>query len=302
MPLMLLYVAHPGEVLFTASRVSMLVPGWIEPAAAALGTTPFGLILEQIWVTALGLSAAELQGVYYGSGVPLLFGLSTPLFYLGLLYCILHLRDPRYNLPLLALALTLLVGGLSIQAPNAQRMLLLPPILAMAVTLPLNQAVEWIAARAVRLKPAAVVIAAGLVLVMGAQNLDHLFGRYFRQDQYGSLNGEVTMEMVNVLKEVPSRQPVYFIGGERMGFYSIPSLPYLLPDVRGIDLEYPYALPENEDSPDLQYWIFVLPEQTQALELIHERYSPADLSARYNRQGRLLFYLYRREGNRQTEP
>jgi 4-amino-4-deoxy-L-arabinose transferase-like glycosyltransferase len=293
MPLMLLYLAHPDEILFTASRVSMLVPGWIEPAAAALGTTPLGLILEQIWVTGLGISAAELQGVYYGSGVPLLFGLSTPFLYLGLLYSIWHLRDARFSLPVLTLLATLIIGGLSIQAPNAQRMLLLPPVLAMLIVIPIDQAVKWLRRRAVRLTIPAVLFAFGLVLVMGAQNLTHLFGRYLPQNEYGSLNGEVTMGMIQVLREEPYRQPVYFVGGDRMSFYSIPSLPYLLPDVEGVDLDDPFILPKGTTQSDQPQLVFVLPEQTLALEVIHERYSPGELRASYNRRGQLLFYLYR---------
>jgi len=79
-----LYAHHPDSLLFTASRVSMLVPGWLGPAAEALGTTPLGLILEQTWITLLGLGVAALQGVYYDPGVPMLFGISLPLILLGL--------------------------------------------------------------------------------------------------------------------------------------------------------------------------------------------------------------------------
>lgn len=293
MPLMLLYLAHPDEILFTASRVSMLVPGWIEPAAAALGTTPLGLVLEQIWVTGLGISAAELQGVYYGSGVPLLFGLSTPFFYLGLLYSLWHLRDARFSLPLLTLLATLIVGGLSIQAPNAQRMLLLPPMLSMLIVIPLDRSLAWVRAHVASLTMPASLLAFGLVLVMGAQNLTHLFGRYLPQNEYGSLNGEVTMGMIQILRDESHRQPVYFVGGDRMSFYSIPSLPYLLPDVEGVDLNDPFIIPEGTAQSDQPQLFFILPEQTLALEVIHERYSPGELRASYNRRGQLLFYLYR---------
>ena len=295
MPLLLLYLAHPDELFFTASRVSMLVPGWIEPAAAALGTTPLGLVLEQTWVTALGLSAAELQGVYYGSGAPLLFGLSVPFFYLGLLYCLWRIRDARFSLPLLTLGITFIIGGLSIQAPNAQRMLLLPPVLAMLVVLPLDRAAGWISARSRRLGAAAAVVAFGLVLAMSVQNLVQLFERYFPEEVYGSLNGEVTMEMVDILRDETPQWPVFFIGGDRMSFNSIPSLPYLLPDVVGLDLEYPYDLPVIEPGPGRELLFFILPGQSRAMDIIHERYAPGEESARYNRQGQLLFYLYRFE-------
>jgi len=293
MPLALLYLAHPQELLFTSSRVSMLVPGWIGPAAAALGTTPLGLVLEQTWVTALGLSAAELQGVYYGSGVPLLFGLSTPLFYIGLVYCLWRLRDPRCSLPLLTLGATVIVGGLSIQAPNAQRMLLLPPVLAMLVILPLDRSLEWIASKWPRLRLAGLLLALALVIAAGWQNIDQLFRRYFPREQYGSLNGQVTMGMIETLRGEDLRRSVYFVGGERMYFDSIPSLPYLLPAARGIDLAYPYQVPSAAAGMDAPLLFFILPEQTQALEQIHERYPHGVLSTSYNRQGQLLFYLYR---------
>ncbi|MFN2149337.1 MAG: ArnT family glycosyltransferase [Anaerolineales bacterium] len=297
MPLLLLYLAHPGEIFFTASRVSMLLPGWIEPAAAALGTTPLGLVLEQIWVTALGLSAGELQGVYYGSGVPLLFGLSVPIFYLGLFICLWRIRDPRFNLPLLTLGATLLIGGLSIQAPNAQRMMLLMPMTALLIAIPLDRAADWLGQRLGPVAHAAATAASlALVCFMAFQNLSQLFGTYFPREAYGSLNGEVAMRMVDVLGDTGFEQPVFFVGGDRMSFYSIPSLPYLLPDVAGVDLEYPYEVPETVPQQDQPLLFIILPEQSSALELIHERYAPGKLSASYNRRGQLLFYLYRYDG------
>ena len=134
-----------------------------------------------------------------------------------------------------------------------------------------------------------------LVLVMGLQNLILLFSEYFPRETYGSLNGEVTMKIVEVLQETEIEQPVYFIGGDRMSFYSIPSLPYLLPDVEGVDLPYPFEVPEAKSQSGKPLLFIVLPEQTNALELIHERYAPGNQSASYNRRGQLLFYLYQYE-------
>jgi hypothetical protein len=293
MPLFLLYLQHPESLVFTASRVSMIVPGWIEPAAAALGTTPLGLVLEQIWITASGLTISELQGVYFGSGVPLLFGVSSVLFFLGFLISVRSLRDPRHGLPLLTLLGTLIIGGLSIQAPNAQRMLLLPPVLALWVAIPLDSAVSWLSARVPTGKQLFNLTAGVILGVAAFQNVNHMFREYFPAEDYGSLNGEVTMEMISVLREESPEVEVYFVGGERMYFNSIPSLPYLLPGRTGKDLEAPFEIESGGTSPRHQLLFFILPEQTTALEQIPERYIPGVTSTRYNRHGRLLFYVYR---------
>ncbi len=293
MPLALLYLQHPDSLFFTAGRVSMIVPGWIEPAAAALGTTPLGLVLEQIWITTLGLTIAELQGVYFGSGVPMLFGISAVLFLLGLFISLAHLRDPRHSLPILTLLATVIVGGLSIQAPNAQRMLLLPPMLALWIAVPLDSSVAWLTSRVPSLQWGYRLAAAALLVLAASQNLLHLFRDYFPNEDYGSLNGEVTMEMINILRDEPSDVEVYFIGGDRMFFNSIPSLPYLLPGMTGEDLEPPFNLPDEKASPPGPSLFFILPEQTMALEKIPERYNPGVTSTRYNRHERLLFYVYR---------
>jgi hypothetical protein len=125
----------------------VLIPGWTAEAAAALGTTAAGLVLEQIWVTALGLTVAELQGVYYAPGVPMLISVSAVLFVAGLVLCLMRIRDPRYSLLLLVGAGAILLGGLSIQAPNSQRLLYVAPALALMVVLPLEAVREWSARR-----------------------------------------------------------------------------------------------------------------------------------------------------------
>lgn len=295
MPLVLLYAAHPDMLLFTSSRVSMLVPGWLTEAAAALGTTPVGLILEQAWVTFLGLSVAELQGVYYGSGVPLLFGLSALLVWAGLAWALVHFRDPRGSLQWLTLVGTVVVGGLSIQAPNAQRMLLLPPVLALAVACALEFAHEMALRRLPRGRYIMTLLLTGLLLGSMLQNLRFFYLDYLPRERYGSLNGEVAQAMIDLLQEEPGHPRVYFLGGERMAFHSIPSLPYLLPNVEGQTITARSDLPlEIEQQVDTSIFI-VLPAQAQALEQIQERFSSGKPIPIYNRYGRLLFYLTRIE-------
>ena len=295
LPLVLLYLRHPESLFFTASRVSMLIPGWIGPAAEALGTTPLGLVFEQIWVTALGLTIAEIQGVYYGSGIPMLIGASAWIFWIGFIYCAIRFREARCGLILITILTTLLVGGLSIQAPNGQRMLLLSPILAILIASTLDRIYVFISGRWPQIKPVAAIGISLLIVLMMGENIKHLFLDYFPSENYGSVNGEVTQEIIELLEVEPPQTPLFFMGGDRMSVHSIPSLGYLLPDAHTYDLPPPYDLP-HDFSPQGSYILFaILPEETAAFEKITSSHADGTTQPRYNRQGRLLFYLHKVE-------
>lgn len=288
LPLGMLYASHPDQLFFTASRVSMLIPGWTSEAAAALGMTAGGLVLEQIWVTALGLTVAELQGVYYAPGAPMLISVSAVLFMAGLLICLLRIRDPRYSLPLLVLAGAILMGGLSIQAPNSQRLLYMAPALAVIVILPLEAARAWSARHWPGGRHALSVLAGLLVIVMLTQNLDQLFGRYFPREEYGSVHGEVTQAMIEIWPGIPPGTPAYFFGGERMGFASIPSIAYLRPEAYALDLDRVDRIPQSLKG----LVAFVLPEQGASLAALRSRFPEGIALRRYNRHGQPLFDIW----------
>jgi hypothetical protein len=288
LPLGMLYASHPDQLFFTASRVSMLIPGWTAEAAAALGMTAGGLVLEQIWVTALGLTVAELQGVYYAPGAPMLISISAVLFVAGLLICLLRIRDPRHSLPLLVLAGAILLGGLSIQAPNSQRLLYMAPALAWMVILPLEAVREWSARHWPGGRRALSALAGLLLIVMLTQNLDQLFGRYFPREEYGSVHGEVTQAMIEIWPAIPPGTPAFFFGGERMGFASIPSLAYLRPEAYALDLDRVDRIPSSLKA----LVAFVLPEQAASLADLRSRFPGGIALRRYNRHGRPLFDIW----------
>jgi 4-amino-4-deoxy-L-arabinose transferase-like glycosyltransferase len=290
MPLITTYLSNPDSLTFTAGRVSLLDPSLIGPAAEALGTTPFGLIMEQTLVTVLGLSVGELQGIYLDSGQPMLIGLSLIIYFLGLLIILVRWRQSRSAILLIALLVSILIGGLSIQAPNSQRLILLPPVIALTIAVFLDASQERLNKQWPRLHLLSNVLLLASIGWMAFENLQQLFWEYYPNEHYGSLNGEVSQEMVEFLQEETPGVDIYFIGGNRMQFDSIPSITYLAPALQGESIERleDLSLPSSIHRRTL---FIILPEQRPTLEILASTYPESSIIARYNRHGRLLFYV-----------
>jgi 4-amino-4-deoxy-L-arabinose transferase-like glycosyltransferase len=290
LPLVVGYASNPSSLMFTTGRVSLLDPSLLRPAAEALGTTPLGLVGEQILVTGLGLTVSELQGIYVDTGKPMIFGLSAIVFSLGLLLSLIRWRRPGSAILLLTLGASILIGGLSIQAPSSQRLILLPAVLALLCADALVTGQMWLKEQLPRLRLASIFVILGLLGWMMYENIDQLFWKYFPEETYGSLNGEVTQEMVEFLQGESKEVKIYFMGGERMQFDSIPSLAYLLPGYTAESLETADDLP-SPSSISQRTLIIALPEEEALLNLFNAACPESSTIARYNRHGRLLFYV-----------
>jgi hypothetical protein len=123
---------------------------------------------------------------------------------------------------------------------------------------------------------------------MLAQNVDHLFRRYFPSEEYGSLNGAVTQAMIGIWPSLPQGVPVYFFGGDRMEFASIPSIAYLRPEAHATDVERVDQIPARTS----ELIAIVLPNETASLAGLQARFPEGLVLRRYNRHGRPLFDLY----------
>jgi hypothetical protein len=165
-------------------------------------------------------------------------------------------------------------------------------VAAILVVLPLEEARRRMPAVWPAPQVAGVVGVAAVVILMMAQNLDHLFREYAPHEAYGSLNAELAQEMGRWTNEVAPEAEILFVGGERMGVNSFPNLPYLFPSLRGEDLSPPFIIEHVLGVAQPPRLFIVLPEQAAALYRLQARYGPGITTTRYNRDHRLLFYAY----------
>jgi hypothetical protein len=221
----------------------------------------------------------------------MLFGLTALGFYLGVLVVILRWRRPSAGILVITLFVSMIIGGVSVQAPSSQRLILLPPVLALLITSGLVVIQEWLAERWSQLRlPSMLMLTLALVWMM-VENVHFLFNRYFPNEVYGSLNGEVAQEIAVILQDEQPELPIFFFGGDRMQFDSIPSLAYLAPEYHAQS----YGSIEELDFLQIgleHTFVIVLPEQLDTLQALRQSYPEASENARYNRHGRLLFYTF----------
>ena len=269
LPLGLFYAAHPAEFNAPMQRVTIF-NGWLESQMAMTGEPAVIVILGEMRNALLGFTHLPLRH-WYNPGSPLLLAVPAALFWSGVLWA-LYLFDLRSLLLLLPILSVVALGGLSQDAPASQRFVLAVPTTAILVALPLGQAAVWLRALWPRYR---IAIAAAAVLFMslvGLNDLHYYFAEVYDDYVLGGHNTQVAMAVARYLQnqEDPA-QDVYFFGLPRMGYYSLSTIRYLAPEMRGHDVEEPLTArpPWQLDGPAI--FIF-LPERKRELDYIRAVY------------------------------
>ena len=107
----------------------------------------------------------------------------------------------------------------------------------------------------------------------------------------GGVNTEVATSVAHFLEEKEPPQSVYFFGFPRMGYYSLSTIPYLVPEADAHDVLEPIIdWPEGELSRPTTF-VF-LPERENELAYVRDAYPQGTYRQIRNENGLLLFVAY----------
>ncbi|MCI0394107.1 MAG: glycosyltransferase family 39 protein [Chloroflexi bacterium] len=289
LPLGLFFARHPAEFNAPMQRVTIF-EGWLEATMQQTGKPAVTIVLNQIKDSFLGITHLPLRH-WYNPGVPLLLAIPGGLFLLGLLWALLNL-DLRYVLVLLPLAATVLLGGLSQDAPASQRYVMATPAVAILVATPLAQLAAWLQQFWPRYQKAILVLAAVVMAGVAGRDLYYYFFEVYDSYVLGGLNTEVATSVAHYLQEQDPPPTVYFFGFPRMGYYSFSTIPYLAPEVEGVDVNEPLAGPPGWSLQGPTIFIF-LPERAAELDHVRAAY-PGGRSQNISQEnGPLLYITYK---------
>jgi hypothetical protein len=292
LPLFWFYAHEPRTFLAPMERVSFLRVGFngpIRPIDADL----WNFAVKQLLTSAQVYTYMPLQ-YWYTPDAPILRPIFGTFFYVGLISLCLKTRDSRFVALVLWLLLFVLIGGLSENALAAQRYVAAAPACALLVGYGSHKIIDFFESRWQR---QAKVIVGLSYMVVGVGMLSDL---YFYYLEYRGIDlienvashGMIAQQLANHLEDQPEGTQVAFFGVPELGYYSIPSIQYLAPQVKGIDV------PENWKSFDQatlsrKHIIFVfLPARTHEIETIKAEYPNGFLAEEkaWNRQ--TLFWIY----------
>lgn len=291
-PLMWHYLKHPDVFMAPMNRVA-LTPQWLQTEAQNSGRPIGFLILNQI---RLGFGAYTLEPLraWYTPGVPILRPLPAVFFLIGLVW--LLFRGRRWQaIPLLLWLLVFgFIGALSESTPAAQRYVAAAPVCAMLVGYGLSESMTLLSllwAKAVRW-----VSAIGLLLavVLTVGELYFYFLVYTPKTVLvkAHSNDMIAQRLAEDLQTQPSDTQVVFFGYPGMGFYSIPSIQYLAPQIQGVDIISPWA--GRDDRLTSPHLLFVfLPHLADQIPLVQADYPDGELRRKIAADGETLYWTYR---------
>jgi len=292
LPLVWFYISHPNEYLAPLQRVTVL-GSWLENQIEATGRPAWKIILSQIGTGFQAFTYTPLRA-WYTPGVPLLRPFAAGLFLLGLALLALRGRDSRLALLALWLIAFGLVGGLSESTPAAQRYAAVAPACALIVGYGLGESLALLEKVWPKAKWLFGSLAIAAILTLAADELYFYFFEYTPRSivEQARSNGMVAHRLSEYLQDKPEDVQVVFFGQPYMGYYSIPSLQYLAPQIKGIDMIQPWGSADNPQ-PTAAHLLFVfLPSHESEISAVQAAYPGGSLHTELAVDKNVLYWLY----------
>lgn len=292
LPLALYYWHHPDEFLAPFIRVSLFGP-ILDNMVQSSGKPAWLIVVEQIWKSLQGFIYLPLTS-WYQPGTPLLRPFAASLFAIGFLLLFTRLRDSRSLLLALWILTFGLIGGLSESTPAAQRYVAAAPVCALLIGYGLSETASLLE----QLWPQLTRVMNGVILaiavLIAADELNFYFNTYTQKTvvDWSHNNGMIVHRLIPYLKEKPADTQVVFMGAPSMGYYSIPSLQFLAPDIKGIDASLPWgSFDKSLVTADEIIFVF-LPGNEGALEAVKKDYPDGQTFTEIASDGKPLYWYY----------
>ena len=295
LPLAWYYFRYPEQYFAPLERVSIL-GSWLDNEIQITNQPAWRILLKQMVLGVQAFTFIPLQH-WYRPEVPFLRPLYAGVFILGLVYIISKPKESRSIFLLLWLVIYILLGGLSESTPAAQRYVAAVPLCILILAHGLGETGNLI--ERLWQKPAKWVTVAlvGITILLAVDDLNFYFNKYTPHTvvEFNRNEGVTAQEIANELQDKPKGTQVFFMSNPIMGYYSIPSIPYLAPQVEGIDVLQPWGAPENP-VPTSDHLIFIFhPSNTADLQAVQDTYPGGKLHEKKGVDGETMYWFYEYE-------
>lgn len=254
-PMLQYALRFPNDYNARLNEVGIFQSGWVEREMASRGVGMGTLLWEQFQRAFLAFNVYVDTTPWYSSPYPLMTGMWSVLFMLGLLYATIRIFPPRSERRFFPLVVWwwggMLAGGvLTLAPPSSQRLIVLAPPACFFVALALWQCLQFLQEIMGRrdLRYLAPFLAVG-VLTLAAQSIRFYFWEFTPLNRYGSENGRIATEVGRFLaRELDPDETLIFLGPPQIQV-NFATIPYLAPEAkRGKDQVEPLTVPPTDAS------------------------------------------------------
>jgi hypothetical protein len=290
LPLAWFYVNKINEFLAPMNRVA-IQEDWLIDQAILSGKTIPEIYFNLFTTSFLGLTSGPLNS-WYDPGTGLLRPVSAGIFYFSSVILLFRIKDNRTWLTFLWLGFIVSAGALSLPVPAAQRYIAAIPVCVMIMGFGIDQIIQWsekLLKNYGRIISTCLLI---LVLLLGVDDTWFYFYKYSPNRNFGGINTLIAQRLANTLQNYDSSWDVVFSGWPQMGYYSISSIRFLDPQIKGFEMVKPWGDPENP-LPEQKNVLFVfLPVRDEDLKACMKQYPGGELKVEYMRDVK-LYNLYK---------
>jgi 4-amino-4-deoxy-L-arabinose transferase-like glycosyltransferase len=291
LPSMFFFVQFPLEYYAPIERVTIFANNWMPLKIQQTGQSSLLIILDQMRLSLTGLFSEPLLGPWYEPTTPLLRPISALLFFLGLFWFLIKWRVARTYILILWIGVIVLMGGLSENAPSAHRYVAIAPVVALTIGFGLAELGGFLGKVRPRYRQWIFAALLTVLIVFGVDELKFYYSDYTQRAELGGDNGLIAQRLADYLQTKDSSWQVAFFGLPRMGYYSYSTLPYLAPNITGVNLNAPWGSPDNPPvTGDHMIFVF-LPEHKEDLKAVQAAYPNGQLhEEKY--KNKTLYWLY----------
>ncbi len=292
-PLAWHYLQFPNTFMEPMNCVA-LTSQWLQQQVVSTGTPAWKIVLNQVGL-AIGSFTYDPLQAWYTPNAPLLRPFAASLFLIGIIL-LFYRRQKWLIIPILLwLFAFMAIGGLSESTPAAQRYVAAAPVCALLVGFGLSESAAIFEKSFQKGKRWIAITSIILVAVLAADELNFYFRVYTPHSVISDAhaNDVVAQTLADYLEAKPKDTQVLFFGSPEMGYGSVPSIQYLDPDIRGIDINQPW-IPADKTGITAGHLLFVfLPNNLEQIPLVQTDYPDGNLTSIPAADGELLYKLYK---------
>jgi hypothetical protein len=292
LPQFLFYRANPDIFMDRANTLGIFQSNWFVEEGIRTGQNTADILTNQLGQALFAFQSGQDTSTAYNSGTTMLPFWAAVFLLLGIGLALWRMRQLRYQILLIWLAVTIFITSFMLQSPpSSHRLLIAVPAVYLLAALALG----WLGQHLLNLlrlnKVYLLPILVALSIVMGLTNLAFYFGQYRSEHRFGDRNTEIAFQMAAYLNNLEGDWDAYFIAPPSM-YTGFPTFPFLLADL-GQTLTFTDVNEGEQPQPPQGNAVYLfIPERSGELALIQSLYPNGRVLTFDGFRSNPLFYAY----------